>query len=59
MCGLAPQTAKKPDAQSGGSTDFFPGDDFALLQDKAECWMTRLSAVSTLEACQAKTRACI
>ena len=45
------QTAKKPDAQSGGSTDFFPGDDFALLQDKAECWMTRLSAVSTLEAC--------
>ena len=43
--------AKKPDAQSGGSDDFFPADDFALLQDKAECWMTRLSAVSTLEAC--------
>ena len=39
------RAAKKPDAQLGGS------DDFALLQDKAECWMTRLSAVSTLEAC--------
>ena len=35
---------------------FIPANDFALLQDKAECWMIRVSDISTLEACGNYTR---
>ncbi len=35
---------------------FIPTHDFALLQDKAQCWMIRVSDISTLEACGNYTR---
>jgi two-component system, LytTR family, response regulator len=50
------QAAKNVDTRSEGWDEFIPADDFALLQDKADCWMIRVSAISTLEACGNYTR---
>ena len=50
------EVADRADTQPEGWDEFIPANDFALLQDKAQCWMIRVSDISTLEACGNYTR---